>query len=66
MNALLWALVPDNSYTMLGQVTRQGKPREARIDAVVPFTDFGLFITAERADAAPASTTGTMVATILR
>lgn len=63
---LLWALTPDNSYTMLGQVTRANKPREAKVDAVTPLTDFGLFITAESTDAAPSSPTGNLVATIVR
>lgn len=62
----LWALAPDNSYTMLGQVIRSGKPGEARVDAVTPFTDFGLFITVESTGAALSSPTGTIVATIVR
>lgn len=61
---LLWRVGQDNSYTLLGHLTKVAGKREAVIDAESDLTDFGLFITFENADAS--SPAGTVVATIIQ
>ncbi|MDQ3818297.1 MAG: hypothetical protein M3362_11560 [Acidobacteriota bacterium] len=48
---ILWAVGPDNQIVKLGQVINTGRRNETEIKAETALTDFGLFLTAEPADA---------------
>ena len=61
---VLWAVGPDNQYTRLGQVINTGQRNEAQIQTETALTDFGLFITAEDADAPTPA--GAIVGTIVK
>lgn len=61
---LLWQMAPDNTYTLLGHLTKAAKKNETMINAETSLADFGLFITFENAEAnAPA---GSLIAMIVR
>jgi hypothetical protein len=47
MAYILWAVSPDGQFQNLGSVINLKDRHEAEINAGVPFTDFGLFITTE-------------------
>ena len=44
---VLWAVSPDGQFQKLGQVVNRRDRHEAEVNAKVPFSDFGLFVTAE-------------------
>lgn len=61
---LLWQMAPDNTYTLLGHLTKAAKKNETIISAETSMADFGLFITFENAEAnVPA---GSLIAMIVR
>ncbi|HKC64319.1 MAG TPA: hypothetical protein VKB86_11810 [Pyrinomonadaceae bacterium] len=53
----LWAVGPDNTIVKLGQIINTGRRNETEIKAETALTDFGLFITAEPAEANAPTTT---------
>jgi hypothetical protein len=59
---VLWAVGPDNNYVKIGQIVNTGRRNETEIKGETALKDFGLFVTAEPADAA--SPTTPMVGTI--
>ena len=59
---IVWAVGPDNAYSALGAAD---KAKQGKLNAVVEFSDFGLFITIEESDS-PILPTGKMVAMIVR
>jgi len=63
---LLWEVTPEGSYSLLGRLTPTGKKNETKVDAQTALPDFGLFITAEGAEANPSSPGGGMIATIIK
>lgn len=63
---ILWALGPDNSYTLLGPITPTRKTGESAASAETTLKDFGLLVTTESTDAVPSSPTGSVVVTMVR
>jgi len=63
---LLWEVTPEGSYSLLGRLTHTGKKNETKIGAQTALADFGLFITAEHAEANPSSPGGGIIATIIK